>query len=1606
MRTITGSNITAQQQPVVNPTVQLLARDETLHFGLAGVNGTGTLDASVPQSFAMRPTGVLAYAAYRHTDGTAYLRVIDTTAPSDYVLATASATTISCQSMRNAVINEGGTMRLYCATHGVGGVQVRRATLTGTSNPVTASLVDYGPLISESYGLAYVDSADLVRRVEAVCPTDGGGVVVCVGTHDFAVGMSTLQFYWLPDGSTVVPLNTLIQMPLGGVYASWHQTAKHCTFVSAIYNSENGSTHVFVNDQVHGRAVSFYIKNGIESALLPVAPISSLSSLVTLLACSPAKINGVYYLTARFERRVQVSDSVTKTTIGFDLYLQSSDCINWSLGERSSFLCTATAYGALLMRSDSPSAIYYGGNGRAYAAAVTQLQSPGASASVTLDDYVQALSIDETADAGDRLALELVNPSTALGGAAWDGNAHVRRGGTLVLSVGYDGNVDEYARYNIDDLSKPVTPIDGGQTGVLAVEARDAGQKRLIDYNLPIEADLRGRLETVTKLGALDALSLKTPEVDLKATSVGWRYDGLNDPVIAYADCEEDGDALMEATVQMDGADAYHVASIGFVFGADENGNGNVMLLPKANSWTLFGTASGPAVRKLALKDVDPTDPDKDDTGWNFTERVNGLWLSAISSGQGGPRTASLSGTYRTGNAFALTPGTRYDVAVRVSGKRVQIFTKQRVAAASWAANAHYTLQAEFLFDYRTRRSQPGADYCGLALSHDVAASTAIFASAAANDVEQTLTWAKNNALLNDYTVLFATGSTESPSNDKRDIGSLTTTAGLVVGEYVRLNIPTHSNQILRIESLDSSSIRFTTPYSLSGTPGGVSCQVYRLATADVWGWADCGKQNVVATSADELGDLLIPIDPKAKKMPRAVRGRGIFITDDNTAASIRMLSTDGARFGLYSGGEAGSRVAWDPTNPIAKNDDYAFFYGGSAPAAWRVILHHGHMFDGAASQFGIPASGYLIVDDELMRYGEFSFYKRGMTAQNKWTIVPTYYAPLAAAGGPTATIRNWRSSLGAQPGDDLGDIPSVAGMLVEIVSKNGGSIGTDDKQYYATGQHKETSPTVDTTSYITLDTPYENDVRGSDPSIVLSDGTINPALTPTQKEGDLAVVSGRGQFGTKKNTHAADAPVLYAPVDSSGVRPLITVSRFAVMSGRYQALEDAIKQMAALGGQRAVNFRNYMTGANKTAAWMGNLSTVPASMPLVADVVDFVLTAKVHIPGNNTNANGTAGITSERRLNIFFRNYYRLSIQQYATAADYAAGRGGAIRIGLATTSTDITADGAGERWLKTIPIPDTDYNVSGTVSGSTPNFTLTEDVARIVDLMVAVQGGRVVVEINEKPMFTFDLDDLYDVFGSASYRKDTSGPVMVGYTGTVPSYTASVRVLELGEEVARYTAQKGSSASSNLATLTRDRHVRGRSAQGGAVEFSRFWQRDDLGTLSENHWQHVDGQSDVDQRGHIAIEGNETMGETLDEVFVATEGYRFGSASNEMVMTPEAGAAEAALVMRSTAESAFTDEIAAAPLLQAQPEDKLTLAYFPEVSASSAGVPIQDESGASITDTTSDPIASNNEPAGDRPTYAPTDHVISTKRTTIARDDAGTRTYEANYTLRGYRA
>jgi len=1578
MRSITGSNLTAQQQQLVAPTVQIIARDEILHFAAFASNAAGTLDTSVAQSFCMRNTGTLAYATYRHTNGNAYLRVFDTANSGDYNLPN-SVTSLSVQTMRSAIVNEGGTIRLYTATMDGSGVQVKRATLSSTTNNVSVSLSNYG----SAFGDAFSNTSTRVRRVEAVCPTDYG-VIVAVGTHDFTLKLSTIQFYWVPgSASAAVALNTLIQIPMldADTYSAWYACAKYCSYITAIANTDTGAIHVIANDQSTGRAVQFYLKSGIESALAPVAPIAASATLVSLLPASLTRINNVFYLTARFTRRTRISKDSTVQVAGLDLYLQSADGWNWSLYERSSFITKSDCRGALLIRSDSPTTIYYAGGAQGYSAAVTQLQSPASSAAVTLDDYIESFQIDESAEAADQLTLSLANSSTAGGGMQWDASAHVRNGSAVYFKLGYDGNADAYGAYGIDDLQR--TALAAGETsvdhGALAIVARDLGQKRLIDHNLLTETDLRSQIALSTALANLDDFNVKTPDFvppatlltndkSAKPTKNGLVYSGRNQPFIALVESHESGDALMEATVEMDAGDNYAVSSIGFVFGCDDDGNGNVVLVPRYNTWSAFETCDRPKVRSLKLNSIDPADPEKEDTGWKFKDRANTLWgwASPLASGL---RTQAVAGTYRTSPASALIASYQYDVAVRISGRRVQVFVKPRVTgAASWASNARYQLWSEFLFDWQAKRSQAGDDLCGLALSTDVAASSSWFAQGEYGDVSAQLTDAANLSV-SAFTRLAGAGTYGGVPGSPSDTIGIASTSLLRAGMTIRLYKASWMDQLFTINTVNSGTnitlynYRSNTPASIN-SPTGVdrSVDVYVVAASDdTMATASSGARKDAVTGGT------VWTETRAGKRAVPCWYRGAFVTDDTTAIAIRLVQTDANLHLLKTGATYTPGGTWEGW-------DYPTYPDGNNTRAWRLVAHGGKFFDGLASQFGIPVSAYFDIDDECLRYAELpaatGYLKRGSLpgdtpVYQSGVYCPAAYTPLDGTSGPTATLTQWRSYGGKLPGDAFDTLGTalntpLAGLKVDIITRDGdaGSGNNDPaNNIYAVSAAGGTQPTL------TMNRAYPNAFSGAMVNI------DNPSTPQADKDkaisGALAVVSGRAQWDTAKNSHASDAMVLYSPRDASGNVSTITVSRWARYAGLFQPVEDAIKRLCALAGVRNTAFRN--DHATPTSAWAGTITTTPQSLPLRANLVNFTLDAQVHIPGNDTNS---GGITNERRLNIDFRGYYRLTVQQYATAADYAAGRPGVIRIGLATTSTDISPDSNGDRWLKVIPIPDTDVNVAGSVSGSNPNYTLSETASQLVDLRVAVSGARVVVEINRKPFWTFHLDDMTD--GTTSWRRDDAGAIQVSYTGTVPSYTATIRVLELGDELARHTAQKGSSTASNIDTIKQNRHIRSRSTAAGGVEFARFWLRDDAGTLSENAWKHVDGQNDTVQRAHIEVTGSDISGEYVDEMLAQSLGVQFASVGNDTITDWQAAGGDAQLQMREAGEFADVDTVEAVPLLHAQPEDKLALAYAP---------------------------------GGDAPTHASTSHVITSKATRAGVDEAGNRTWESTYQIRGFR-
>lgn len=1495
MRTVGSTITTAERARVVAPVTAAVARKELLSFTNVGTNSNASLDTNIPTSWIPTATGLTCYAVYRWTSGTAYVKVLDTSSASDYAMSNSGAASFSNRVMRSGLVNESGTIRLYSASYSGSGVQVNRTTLSGTSNPLTLSFANFGPV----FGPAVSDTSTLVRRVEAVCPTVEG-VIVAVGTHDFTNQRSTIQF-WLVTSGAATRLNNIIQMNLSETYVNWYSNARYCSFISAAYDSTNDRIIVTANDQTWGRAVTFTVQNGVDSPIKPVVPIDAASSTISLMPVSLSILNNVFYLSARFSR------SNSFSTSAFECYLTSADGLNWSFGEPSFFVTSSTCYGTLVMRNDSPTTVYYAGALNGYSAPATKLQSSSSTLELDLTNYIVSWSLDQVSNGADKLSLTLWDTTVAGGGSGISGNANLQKGCTIYLQSGESGTLTDIGAYIIDDLAETITTK--GRT-TLKISARDFGNSRMIDVNALIEMSWETRYKYSSALANLSDLALMTPEVGIEANAVdGWKYTGRNDPAIALTETSDTADALIKATVTSFGQDQNRLSSFGFVFGASQDGAGNVVLMNALSNWNEGGIVTGPDLRRLSLNAIDPSDPEKEDTGWNFKAHTNAMWKSNYA---GSIRTAALSITNRFNNTTSFSHNTQYDVACSILGSRVTLFRKQRVTtAASWAANAFYSQLAEWQFEDGALRAQPDRNYCGISLSTDVWYDIPVFEASPYDDIEQTVTDANNYAEVADYTNLAYNISMGSASGARTDIHCATdfTNPNLVVGQFIYVVLPTWDARMRKIVSIDNVNKVLVVDQALNFGVNGATGYIYTLAPYDFWGFLNCGKKNVIATDFNELGDLPIPIDPMATKRPRKIIGRTAVVTDDSTAIAMRWIWGDGVYFQLMSGSEGETQVGWDSTNPLPKTVD-PMFYGGSDPSVWRMIFHHGYIFDGAPTAKNIPASGYIDVEDECIRYGQFSFYKRGMQTQWTVTAVPTYYAPLSAASGPTSSIRNWiKNGNTAVTGDDFKDIPNPAGLLVEISNRSAKQYKSD-KQYYVSSVTAVGSPTPSSTSSINLDKPYENSVIGTDPYTLVGNG-------------DIAIVSGRGQFNTTKTNHEADAAVRYSPRESDGTLPSIKVTNFDLFSGRYQSLEDVLKTLTNVAGVRRAQFREKFSTPTSTISQ--TLTTTPYSLPLVNSLCNFTLDLRTHIPGWSTNGFGNPSTGNELLIN--FRGYYQLRISQWATSSDIASGRIGRVRIGLATTSTDISAASDGIRWLEGGYAPASDMNLSGSFSGGGPAYTLTENVSILHDLRVIAQDNIISVELNGRPLWTFNLDR-YILSTGASLKSLAAGPITLAYASSISSFTTTIAVQELGDEQSRYVVQRGSSVSSGISALTHTRRLRTRAGVNGALDMSRFETRDNAGNLDENMWSDQWTTTNLTQRGHYMIAGN-ASGEYFDETLILSEGYSFAAETGDDVETSEAATIEAKMLQREAAEYTLVRSVDGIGLLEVQPEDKITLVY-----------------------------------------------------------------------------
>lgn len=1530
MKTINSAITTAEAGNIQIPRDAIWLEDGIVKFSTKQTGLiNGSLDLEVPPAIESAGTASNnVWAAYRNSSGTIYLRYLRANTGTDWDLTfTGTATLVSnsnVASMRCGSTSHSGVPYMYYADNVSGNIQVKRVNLSSlTVNPVSWLDSNFGPSISGQLSYTF---ADKTSRVEAVLPVESG-VIVIVGKHDEVAKTTRLYFYWVTS-TTQRLLNTTVEASFTETIANWYGFAKQYSHACAY--EENGIVYIYFNSNASGRMCYFTLQNGIESSVETVVSIDPEETKTAFTAQSISKINGYYYMAGRL--------SVTEengSSVAFDLYLTSDDLKNWSIGERSSFCTASKAKGKIMLVNNY---LYYVGNLFWARANPTSQHDPGGPnvQRIELTNNLNGWTLSSTTNSADSASFAFSNSNFELE----TGIASVAQ--TIQFYSGQDSTLSQIGIYGIDSKSKTVN-ISGN--GIKTVSARDLGFKKLIDWQSPVDIWLDGSYRFYSDLKKDNGLIIKTKATEKDATfteGAGFVYNGLSSPYMFLFDAPFSNTTIIKTSVTNTvSIDPYHVSVVGFVLGGyeDEDGNfkGLVLCVPKKPGLdsTPFTGFDNSQLRKFNLVPIDTEDPDKINTGLNYTRRLAPLWKNL--TGHTTAITTTVSQTEEVATIWQIPYEERTDLMARVDGRFIELYSKKYDRAAStWVSNSEWVLR------YRTAVSNtetiypPKKSWGGIIVSTDVSGSDKWFAQAKYGDMITQISAASPYL---DWTV--APGGT---NNCQRQHDATRTFSNVHASLITKLA----SGMKIKVQADLIGTTDYTINTVTPGTPNqftvttdiplgpsgenNYSATVYLQATSTDFGYVGAGYKKVREATTGNITFY----DTGATKRATLATGRGVIITDDATALSQRWMETDGVNFILKSGstGFAGATyLAFDGLTTPETN-----------PSKWRVIMFHGALAEGAGNDYDMLTNGYVKVNDEIIRYYSAQALRRGYypgdtPVYNKWIAIPTAYAPVQSATKGNTVLVNWKSYLGALPGDQFDTLGSMFGasangLLVEIITKDNNSNrdnDTDEAQPYVASTVVSGTYGSPTAPAITLTAPLKTHVFGAWYDI------DNPSTTTQQREeaatGDIAVISGRAQFNTKKEKHNEDDPVVYYPCDTSGNVASIKLHQVQYYDGNITTTEDIIKRVIALPGVRGAKARTAFSSAPYLSQdYVVDLDPVGSAtnLPLQEDMADFTIDLNAYIPGNNISG---GSITNRNELQIYFRNKYCVSIEQYNTNADISGGTYlGNLKVRLWLTTGELTASG-GETNLEAITVRNVE-NISGTYSGSSGNYTLSAVISRKNRIRLNVQGSFVSVEINGKKIIDFNLED-YKTDGGTDLKSLAAAPIKVCYKNAIASNGTSIRVQGIGDNNPGFAIRKTSSAKSALDDLIGDRHVFTRSTETGSIEFGQFYNRDYFGNLHVHLVSDTDTYSDEQVIGHMEVTGNESSGSYIDEDWLIGNGYRFSSISNQLMTETSESIREAKLQVRRQKEESYTRNVSGLGRLALQPEDEVDVTHAKLASA-----------------------------------------------------------------------
>lgn len=674
---------------------------------------------------------------------------------------------------------------------------------------------------------------------------------------------------------------------------------------------------------------------------------------------------------------------------------------------------------------------------------------------------------------------------------------------------------------------------------------------------------------------------------------------------------------------------------------------------------------------------------------------------------------------------------------------------------------------------------------------------------------------------------------------------------------------------------------------------------IYKAGSSSVYAKASSGTiYSSVVTGFDAQGQaqyLNLDIKNGTVKQSSTTAGRAAIVNRQNDAISLRMMESDGSTHLMYSGSaQTGLGYDW-PTNPIS-NAGFVGSNGNVSTRDWRLLMNQGRLFPFSSTTLGLPGGeqkSYMIKGEEIIRYNNWGWKSRGSsTTDIVWCIISAYYTPIFPSVKGQTEIQQWSKLSGStwiEPGDKFNLIPNLSGLRLYINGKGGSYTAEGDVKQYAVSAVAASGGTASVLTF----TPK------------LSSGAdfIDPASERTKDEDkqlkEIAILSGREQFGTSSGIQSYTDPLCFYPVGPNTTAipdSFIKVNYWTMNAGLYNSARDNLEYVCNLAGISDVQFMD-KTGIVANSA----TGTVYEATTADPGLANFVLEMN-------------ATVSDESQITVQFRNAYKMLIRVDNPTSGSFSGRG----MILLTLQASHSSLANGYNTIATVSVPVADIAIAG-----------------LHDFRLAVRKERIIVEMNSMPLWSFDLNTYTfggDKNDATSLFTDARAPVLL--TASTISSGVSYTLVELSEEVENQIIDMSQGGGEAVQFVTKERHIHTRSTQDGGLQFGKFMDgnREEPATgaeiPTENYIKDQLEYNPFQVPGHVLVTGAE-YGEHIDPEWIRQNGYMFNTNQNRLLDTVEDSVKEAKLLIRMMKEDSDNSDMEIIGLPHIQPEDGITKTY-----------------------------------------------------------------------------